>query len=222
MCFQHFSRNIALGLSIISGLLQLLKANLGHVDGTLIPGFNGENVVIAVLEKIDASEVFENSEWFQVDRSNAKSFLRLMAYVESTDGRDGSGGIWNNIISEEELRKTQIYVNRLTNYRGTPVETLRNKILNSPFLGFDWMDTTMNNLSIPLYSGLATMIRLDKLFNDYNFTRLSNNYTSQAELWKTHFNGTGDAFDRWNLAVNQLITNKGKLILVRIAVYSFP
>ena len=204
---QHASKYFVIGLIFISFPLQLLEARRsGHVDGTLTPGFSGVNVVIAVLEKIDASEVFEDSEWFRRNRDSAKSFLRRMAYVESKDGRvNRTGGIWN-IISEDELRKTQIYANRTT---------LRQSIRRSPFLGFDWMDikfnATMNNLSIPLYSGLATVIRLDKIFKlEDNSVRFSSNLNDQLQLWRGHLNGTNDARDRWQKTEHHLTRYESK------------
>jgi hypothetical protein len=201
-------------------MVELLEARSIHVDGTLIPGFSGINVVIAVLEKIDASDVFENSDldWFQRNKDNAKSFLRRMAYVESKDGRQNkSGGIWN-IISENELRNTQMYAN--STIQG---ETLRQRIQNSPVLGFDWMDIKFkDNLSVPLYSGLATMIRLDQALRN-GVGRMSESLSDQIVLWKTLFNGTDDDDFRWYEAEAHLTnrTNEGKCIIRWHAIMEF-
>ena len=208
----------AVTLIVICISMQLLEARSIHVDGTLVPGFSGVNVVIAVLEKIDASDVFESSEWFRRDRDNTKSFLRRMAYVESKDGRqqNTSGGIWN--ISEDELRSTQMYANSTNTVDGQG-QTLRQRIQNSPLLGFDWMaiqfntstDTERDNLSVPLYSGLATMIRLDQaLRNNFGGPGVGKRLRDQIQLWETHFNGAADnGNDRWNKAEAHL-TNEGK------------
>ena len=199
---------ILISLIAISFPLQLLARASEHVDGTLISRFSGVNVVVAVIEKIDASEVFQDYDWFRRNKGNVKAFLRRMAYVESEDGRIMSpGGIWN-IISEDELRKTQVYADE-----SPSGQTLRQRIQDSSLPGFvDWMNVTFNgttnNLSIPLYSGLATMIRLHKLIND-DRVELSNSHTRQAELWRNNFNGTTNAYERWNSAENHLTRNEG-------------
>ena len=194
-------------LFVVCISMQLLEAQRSaRVDGTLIPGFSGVNVVVAVLEKIDASRVFENSGWFQRDRDSAKSFLRRMAYVESKDGRvKRNGGIWN-IMSENEVRNTQMYANSTTAGQG---QTLQQRIQNSPLLGFNWMDIRFrDNLSVPLYSGLATMIRLDQVLRD-NIGGLSEILDDQIRLWKTHFNGPNDEDYRWYDAEDLLTSNEG-------------
>ena len=207
MCLQHVL------LIVICISMQPRGVQSIQVDGTLIPGFSGVNVVIAVLEKIDASKVFENSEWFRLGRDNAKSFLRRMAYVESKDGRQKRrGGIWN-IISEDELINTQMYANSTDTFNRRN-KTLRQRI-NSSFLGFDWMaigfNAEKNNLSVPLYSGLATMIRLDQaLTNGNNVGELSELLSDQIQLWKNHFNGADDEDHRWFDAETHL-TNQGKV-----------
>ena len=199
--------------------MQLQEVQSIQVDGTLIPGFSGVNVVIAVLEKIDASNVFESSEWFRLERDNIKSFLRRMAYVESRDGRQKnistSGGIWN--ISEDELINTQMYANSSRTIDGQG-HTLRQRINNSLLFGFDWMaiqfntstDTDRDNLSVPLYSGLATMIHLDQALstNPGNNDRLTfASLDDQIELWENHFNR---ADNRMWFEAEAHLTNEGK------------
>ena len=204
---------ILAGLIFLGFPLQILEARASeHVDGTLISGFSGVNVVVAVIEKIEFSQVFENYDWFQLNKDIAKSFLRRMAYVESEDGRVmRSGGIWN-VISEDELRKTQVYANQT--YVSSD-QTLRQRIQDSPLFGFvDWMKITFNgttkNLSIPLYSGLATMIRLHIILTNNFRAELSNSHIGQAELWRDNFNGTANAIDRWEEVEDHLTRREGR------------
>ena len=208
-------------LFVICISMKLLEARSIRVDGTLVPGFSGVNVVIAVLEKIDKSNVFENSEWFRRDRDNTKSFLRRMAYVESKDGsQKRRGGIWN--ISEDELINTQMYANSSSTIDGQR-HTLRQRILNSPLLGVDWMairfnTTERDNLSVPLYSGLATMIRLDEALTN-NFGGVGERLRDQIQLWKTHFSGADNGDNRWFNAETHLTNRKNEGKYNQVACY---
>ena len=161
------------------------------VDETLRAGARGDNIVVAVLEKIEASRVFNKSEWFRTksDRGKAKSFLRTLAYVRSGFGReDFPGGIWN--ISIDEFNATREHI------QNKPI--LQERLNNSKYgLRINWIqDVSHMNMTIPLYAGLAAILLLDEV--DLSIASVSDH----SKLWIDHFGGTnlGD----WLDAVNDL------------------
>ena len=78
-------------LTVLSVIVGDSKVDQVPVDETRQPGSAGRAVVDAVIELIEASCIFPDD----------KSFMRRLAYVESTDGTDEKtfrddydGGIW--------------------------------------------------------------------------------------------------------------------------------
>ena len=194
----HFACGIVFGVFYAGCLFQVIPNARGMVvDRTLTQGWRGVNVVVAVLEKIDASNVFQQSEsdWFRRNRDGAKFFLRIMAYVRSEDGRrtTTSGGIWGVTLNEFSEATSRVMSN----------ERLKQEIYNSSLIQVDWIeDIVYENMSIPLYSGLAVMLRLDKLFQDNTGLQFG------EDLWCMYFNG--DQHD-WRNAKNNLNNQEGKL-----------
>ena len=82
---------------------------------------------------------------------------------------------------------------------------LRQNIYNSSLLQVDRLeDIVYENMSIPLYSGLAVMIYLDKLFEDHGLRQID------VDLWSMHFSGDQNI---WWEAEDNLSRREGKLTL---------
>ena len=192
-------------LLCVNCLLLPLAGCSAPVDGTLKPGWSGINVVTAVVEKIDVSNVFDNpnSEWFLFNRENAKDFLRILAYIRTEYGRrrlnpvTTMGGLWN--ITKNEFDTTKAYMRQNS--------ALWERILNSPMLHVDWVqDVAYTNLSIPMYSGLATVLLLDKILReDVTLIRYP------GELWKRYFGGISTA--EWTEATSNASNATRKSVL---------
>ena len=200
-------------LLCVNCLLLPLAGCSAPVDGTLKPGWSGINVVTAVVEKIDVSNVFDNpnSEWFLFNRENAKDFLRILAYIRTEYGgrelNPGTtmGGLWN--ISEIDFNTTKAYMRQNS--------ALWERILNSPMLHVDWVqDVAYTDLSIPMYSGLATVLLLDKILLREGIALIRD----PGELWKQHFGGTSTA--EWTEATNKASSATRKLVLL-ISIVTF-
>ena len=99
--------------------------------------------MVVVFEKINNSEIFEESDWFRQNRYNVKTFLRMLAYIRSDDGRMNlTGGIWN--ITEQEFDDTIAYIRNKS--------VLWERMVGSSVLPVDWLeDITYSNMSIPMY-----------------------------------------------------------------------
>ena len=165
------------------------------VDGTLMPGYTGVNVVVGVIEKLDASEVFMRSEWYRRNTLLVKGFLRHVAYAETEDGNNNStGGIWN--LSEANFDITLDYVERKTDLQ---------QRINSSLLQIDWLNIKFENLSVPLYSGLAILLRLDELLH----TRNGLGINDLRDCWIAHFRGS---IQRWRKATVYLTENQGNIM----------
>ena len=189
----------------ISNILRLLlviywlglEVASAQVDGTLMTGQSGINVVIAVIEKLNASQVFNVSQslWYDIDgqRALVKQFLRYKAFIETEYGErpNGPGGIWR--VTEEQFDETVDYVN--------DNDYLRSRINNSLLLHTDWLSVAYENMSIPMYSGLATMLRLDQLLQYETIGLLTEGRL--AHLWKEHFGGND--IHRWHNGTKYLI-----------------
>lgn len=170
-------------------------------DKTLVPGQNGTNVVIAVTEKLDASGVFNYSEsrWYRINgqRPLVKQFLRYKAFVETRYGERpsiGQGGIWK--VTEEQFNETIVYV---TNHD----DDLRSKINNSLLLKIDWLSLKYADMSKPMYSGLATILRLDQLLQEETIALLTS--FGLAEIWQDHFDGNN--IHDWYDGIKELTIN---------------
>lgn len=174
------------------------------LDRTLISGSNGSDVVRAVISKIISSNIsFSNGEGI-TDAGAVAPFMRTMAYVETRDGREhNGGGIWN--ISEDvfnDIRYAQIGA-----YDNIIMELKQDDIHNH--IGpIDWNTIIYENLSIPLYSGLAVRIRMH--LNPYSQTDM----VYSEEYWSDVFkSGRGDT-TRWETDLTNLTSTEAEGICV--------
>ena len=144
------------------------------VDRTLDPEAKGEDVVLATVDKIIASEVFPDDF----------GFLRRMAAVETDDGINataGNGGIWG--ISLIEFLLVDNFMKN--DQRGQNLEdTFKNGLC------FIWSTTVIgySELDVPLFSALTVMIRLVLLGR----TITDDDIEAQAILWRDSFTVGGD------------------------------
>ena len=188
-------------LGIQTGVLRVLLlsrllsagAYAENVDDTLQRAVSGQNVVVTVLEKIEASKVFHEqaSDWFYMNTQRAKSFLRVLAYIRSNDGRrDSIGGIWN--ISVDEFMTTKYHVASDSN------AMLNERLKSHKYAQVDWLNVSYDNMTTPMYSGLAAMLLMDETMGIENPSILAR----PSDLWIKHFGGTnvGD----WHSAKDQL------------------
>ena len=151
-----------------------------RADRTLEEGATGDDVVIATVNKISESGIFQEDH----------QFLRRMAYVETNFGETmtpGSGGIWN--VSERVLRIVTRVMHLQLHFRPYGVLIERS-------FGFKWNETVddclqvcnRQKLDVPLYSALSVMVYID--FLRY---MIPDNITQQAQLWKELFRRSIDA-----------------------------
>ena len=156
--------------------LQLLcsRSARSQVDGTLTDDQIGGSVVRAVIAKINASDIFRGTPWWQ--RNNPRSlvliFLRRMAYVETADGRNssysgraGGLGIWN--IHKNIFNMIHTFVCDESN-------GLRQN-LNSSILNTDWCSIEHSDMSVPMLCGIAAALRVHQVrttIKDYTESKL--------------------------------------------------
>ena len=164
------------------------------VDRTVEEGATGIEAVLATIERITKSGIFDDD----------REFLRRMAAVETGDGirfEPGQGGIWR-----VDLR----VFSDVNNYMKTTPLPLVNKEIEER-LCFRWTNEVTGYLTLdaPLYSTLTVLIRLISLdikIEDHN----------QADIWRTNFNMDGDInlFDR---EVNSILA-RGKSIYKPVSI----
>lgn len=204
-------RDILCLLLIIISLQQVIRVDSVQIDGTLVPGKSGINVVVAALEKIYAtSDIFSCSEsdWFcqKGHRSLIKEFLRYKAYVDTEFGKSKSpGGIWR--VSTEQFMQATSHVqtsdDRL-NHLG-----LR---LNSSSLQIDWRKVDYSDMSVPMYSCLAIMFYLDAAVLTPQLPYWLRDTQQLARLWVILSDGQGNA-NTWREGVAELDANSSGLNL---------
>ena len=164
-----------------------------QVDKTLVPGATGPNVVRAVIEKIRISNVFASQLKGQEGR--VQLFLRDMAYVETRDGSwPSKGGIWN--VSQEIFDQTKEYFSEM------------NKINNSKYLQLNWSDVVYENLSIPMYSGLAITMEINTIAS-----RDQSSLENPSMFWAQNFESSNDMYI-WLSAINELRKEESKYSVI--------
>jgi hypothetical protein len=136
------------------------------VDLTLDPGTSGEDVVDAVVTKIDDSFIFGSDH----------RFLFRAAFMESNFGINSNtyatgffGGIWQ--VTEANFLKTQ-----------DPALAPLFALIDQTF-GIDWTLVTWEDLQKPLYSGLAF-----RLFLEAVGTPIPDGISKQGDYWKQFYN----------------------------------
>lgn len=167
------------------------------LDLTLKSGASGADVVRAVISKIETSNSFIN---FTRERAVA-IFMRRMAYVETKDGNQTSSngiGIWN--INEDLFRRTQhLGINARFD---TAIVHLQEKNPQNYVGPVNWRNLTFDNLSIPLYCGLAVRM----LIHLNGTLPLNHHFPS---YWVNVFKGGRSSPSQWNDGVVQLSMHEG-------------
>ena len=203
-------------LAMAINLQLLCGSTFARVDGTLNATKNGSSVVIAVIAKIEASNIFSSSDpnwWSDYNvRNLVLIFLRRMAYVETDDGleRPSAGlGFWN--ISYETFNKTKTHLQ----CNSAPNNQIRHNMVNSSLVNVDWCDITYVNLSVPMYSGLAAALYVDYLIDTQNINLpTSNSSRMLSKLWLRFMHTDVDNRSReatWNKKVKELSRNERKM-----------
>lgn len=157
------------GVFLILFLLMLqFAATLTQMDRTLEDGAKGTDVVIATVNRIQESKVFEDDYLF----------LRRMARVESNDGEIPTvGGIWS-IDPSSVWRK-------LPRFFDISAKAPELQMQVQSAFGISWNSTfpTFQDLDKPLYSALAVM-----LFIRARSETIRDDVFEQANLWHRLFN----------------------------------
>jgi hypothetical protein len=199
--YSYYSASI-LTMNVMLNLMLLCSLNIvlevESLDLTLVAGESGASVVRAVISKIETSNSFLP---FRSERAVAP-FMRRMAYVETRDGNCSTslnGGIWN--VDEDLFRRTQ----HLKNNTQLDLLIMRLQEKNSKnYIGsVNWRNLTYENLSIPLYSGLAVRILMH-----LNGT-LPLNTQLHPTYWRNVFKCGNSSLDQWNDGVAQLSQYEG-------------
>lgn len=168
------------------------------LDLTLMSGASGAEVVRAIISKIEDSNSFIN---FTQKRA-AALFMRRMAYVETRDGNQlntsNRRGIWN--VDEHLFRKTQrLGINARID---AAIVRLQEKNPQNYVGPVNWRNLTFDNLSIPLYCGLAVRMLID-LNGTLPLSYLFPSY------WNDVFKGGRSSPSQWNDGVVQLSVDEG-------------
>ena len=181
--------------------LLLSHVSTQSIDLTTVPGANGVNVVRAVLSKLDASGIFEQSG--NADLTNV--FLRNMAYVESRDGvnfdahlNNMDGGIWK--ITARQFQLTQQLLRSPRHREVYAAITI--------YLGQDWLDVEYRDLAKPLYSGLAA-----RLYLTYISSLSIPPTAQQGGFWSSVFKGGKGDIQRWLSSITSLQQIEGMVRL---------
>ena len=175
------------------------------MDLTLEEGATGDDVVIATVNKISESGIFQDDH----------QFLKRMAYVETNFGETatpGSGGIWN--VSGLVFGIVTRFI----------LSSDYQKLFESSF-GFKWNETVViddcftkvvcnrQKLDVPLYSALSVMAYIEFIFNDTFLDGIiQDSIIQQAQLWKRRFKSDSPDIDaevfieKAEILLNQLPT----------------
>lgn len=175
---------------VILILITSVTETVNGVDLTLVSGSSGAHVVRAVLSKIETSDAFPSTSAGLVN-----PFMRKMAYVETRDGAVISGGgIWN--ISPAHFTETH-------GSMSASVHRALQQSEGQDALGpINWESITYENLSIPLYSGLAARILIHRESS-------APQYTQQAGFWNSVFKNSASNQNLWQTGVTELTMNEG-------------
>ena len=166
--------SIACALAIYSLSFATLDA---QVDLTTTVNASGTDVVLATISLIDQSGVF----------SDDGRFLRRVAFVESSDGRDADtfredyhGGIWQ--VDEVNFVKT---TDTMAHPVLSEVGGIYERLLSSS-LNLDWTVAVWTDLRRPLISAVAA-----RIFFELSESEIPDigDVEGQGEFWKdTEFN----------------------------------
>ena len=185
-----------------------ITAVICQEDRTLLQGESGTDVVLAVLSKLEYSNVFPSS-----NDMREIIFMQRMAFVETREGMHPprfppsggeDGGIWN--VNPSLFNRTL-----------TADSVLLGNIAQSPLLNFvEWTEQSRVNLSRPLYSGLAIRIYLSGL-QDVPAPGTSS-AQEQQNFWIRHFHPESaheiSNMNIWINEISELGENEGYTLLV--------
>ena len=178
---------------IISSFAQAVRQ---PVDQTTDPRASGSNVVRAVISRLDAAGVFEESG--NADLTNV--FMRNMAYVETRDGTaypddNRNGGIWK--LSRNKFLQTQ----RLDSDFPGVFDAIRT------VFGIEWQNLDYGELEKPLYSGLAVRLYLTHI------ARFIPPTIRHASFWVNNFKEISVSIHEWLTAIEMLSETEGNINL---------
>ncbi|OWA55130.1 hypothetical protein BV898_19517 [Hypsibius exemplaris] len=167
-------------------------------DGTLEPHESGIEVVLASIEKIDATCIFRKD----------KQMLRNIAQAESNNGDKNSvtssvGGIWRvsqSVFAATKSASLSVYFSR---FPGA--------------FGINWNTATWQDLDKPLYSALAARLAIALQQQEFLNTptsldgKLPWSVTAQSAIWKAAFQKpeSASALQSLYVAAVQLIRSAG-------------
>lgn len=154
----------------------LCAAAPGHsVDKTLEPKAHGRDVVEAVVDRIQKSNVF----------SDDKDYLRRVAYVESRFGDHSStyrSGYYGGIWQVDSFKATQ------QDWAGNVTSPALKKIHKDikEKMDIDWMQVNREDLLKPFYSGLAARIYI--ALTEKSRGPIPDDIAGQDRYWKDWYN----------------------------------
>ena len=170
------------GTMTTNEFVQIVKGiPLNETDETLTPGANGSDVVEAVISKLGLLENIGPDH----------RFMRRLAYVETRDGAvENEGGIWG--VDDDKLGQIRETLNDQTARRYTELNAATQDITSKCKVDLQ-SSLYMQQMSIPLYSGLAARLVL-YLWNvsGREAIPLAGNVTGQARFWASHYHQGGD------------------------------
>ena len=184
---------------VVVSILTVMVTVNAQSDKTLVPEAKGADVVRAVISKIEASSHFINFD----PAPTSSSFMRAMAYVETRDGTTDDpnrGGIWN--VAKDLFRRTQTDADGMLEI----IIMQLNQTHHQNYIGpVDWKNLTYNNLSTPLYSGLAVRLLIQ-------LSTVPLPVPAQHSMyWVDTFNKTGMQIQRqWDFGKHILSMEEGK------------
>ena len=161
------------------------------LDMTLQSGASGADVVRSVQSRLENSNIF-NAPAAVTEWQAYELFVREMAFVESQDGTLGvqNGGIWR--ISQKIFKQTQ----------QLDLNEIFDRICR--IFCISWRDIGYDDLSRPLYSGLAVSIYLHHLYlTNQSSLQGASTDMDRALFWDVSFGEFRDT-SQWLMRIEQL------------------
>ena len=190
---------ICVGIVLSTIALSWPSASVHAEDLTTEDAATGEDVVMAVISRLDATGFFPSDH----------RMMRRIAYVETKYGtvdNDRGGGIW--ALGENKLDEM-----RSENF----FQGIKNEITD-----IQWSLVKWNDLSCPLYSGLAARLYLQMLEerSDPMYIPLEGDIEEQANFWCKHYHTgvcTYDLENKFTTEIRKMEESKFLLVLVRLS-----
>ena len=188
-----------IGTMTTDQFVQIVKGIPLNPTGPLTPAANGSDVVEAVISKLGLLENIGPDH----------CFMRRLAYVETRDGAvENEGGIWG--VDDDKLGQIREALNDQTARGHTELNAATQDITSKCKVDLQ-SNLHMEQMSIPLYSGLAARLVLYL----WNVSRreaipLAGNVTGQARFWASHYHQGGDQQQHFLNSVLSLESRSGK------------